>query len=200
MDFNEDYFNQLIDACHGVRVHTVDKPYSCPEAPEVRMITEVELFDDYWTQMIERPHEELCPLEAGPWEDESYDEYGDEVGVGFEIACSPEESYPDEWEVIEEGHYAEQRMMWGLEAGVDKSLSIEINQEEKQKREMRFLAILTWARVASVRCIKRHINRFWKKVYGSRRACAKNKSWQYVYLTKRQVNDIMKVVNAKLGK
>lgn len=201
---SDDVFGALISDCHGVRVHKTDRPWmgklnvnpdDCPH----RMVSYQELCEDFWDTPLDRPEEELTPLEAGPWEDEAIDHYGDDIEIGFQIPVEDEEYYSETRDIFRDTHIEEQRLMeGGLGDKVTNVLRMTILSEEKERRQERFEKILAWASTVDFKKLQSQKGRLWYKVNRSRKACGKNGLWAYVYLTKKQMNAINEVIKFRM--
>lgn len=200
---NEDVFGSLIAEGHGVRVHKTDKPWMGkldldPDNCKHRMISELDLFGDYWEPTIERPQEDLTPLEAGPWEDEAMDEYGDWNVVEYQIATHEDEYYSETWDILADSHKDEQSNIWGMDKAFQNAIRVSELSDAKAKRVERFETILTWCSTVEFKKLQAQKGRLWNKINTSRKQAGKYNRWGWVYLTKAQVDAINEVIKFRM--
>ncbi len=200
----EDIFSSLVSDGHGVRVHKIDQPWLGklnldPDQCDHWMIDELTLATDLWEPPLERPHEDLTPLEAGPWEDEGMDEFGDWNPVEYQIPTRFEEYYDDTLDIIRETHLEEQRALQGLDHSFETAIRVSELSEAKERRIKRFEEVLYWVSTTEFRQLQCHKGRLWNKINSSRKQAGKYNRWGWVYLTKVQVNAINEVIKFRVG-
>lgn len=196
---SEDTFGMLVGEGHGVRVHKTDRPWMGklgldPDNCKHRMVTYQGLCEDFWDTPLERPEEELTPQEAGPWEDEAIDHYGDDIEVGFQIPVLDDEYYSETYDILRDTHVEEQRALDGFSRQVSNVIRMSVISEEKERRVKRFEKILAWVSTAEFKKVQSQKGRLWHKVNKSRKLCGEKNLWGLVYLTKRQMDAINEVI------
>ncbi len=200
----EDVFGIMVSEGHGVRVHKTDRPWmgkldldpaNCPH----RMLSVMDIFGDFWEPALERPQEDLTPLEAGPWEDEAMDEYGDWNVVEYQIPTHEDEYCDETRDIIRETHIEEQRSLQGLDRAFENAIRVSELTAAKAQRDERFEKILTWMSTCDFKELQRHKGRLWNKVNQSRKQAGKYNRWGWVYLTKKQMNAVNEVISFRVG-
>ena len=201
---NEDVFGSLIAEGHGVRVHKTDKPWMGkldlnPDNCNHRMISELDLFGDYWEPALERPQEDLTPIEAGPWEDEYMDEFCDWNVIEYQIATHEDEYYDETWDILKDSHLDEQSGLFGMEHSFNNAIRVSELSDAKAKRLARFESILVWCSTVEFKKLQAQKGRLWYKINTSRKLAGENNRWGWVYLTKVQVDAINEVIQFRMG-
>ncbi len=201
---SEDVFGMMVGEGHGVRVHKTDRPWMGkldldPDNCNHRMVSTDDIFGDYWEPALERPQEDLTPLEAGPWEDEAMDEFGDWDVIEYQIPTHEDEYYDETWDILAATHRDEQSAILGLQYATDTALRVSILAEEKERRVTRFEKILLWLSTCEFKHLQSHKGRLWHKINTSRKLAGKYDQWGFVYLTKKQVNAVNEVIKFRVG-